>query len=181
MNKLNPILPIRMNNRLKEFEELLLDNMLFKVQNQALGNKNPKWKEWWQIIQEFMEEHIQENMELTYFDECNYQLKLQVYRIAFFDFKYEPPSFVCVEIGTSSKTPTTPYVVQRVAIIKPISPLRGGTSLEIIPLHVQFFFLYFFMLLLLLLNLWKIVTNMLKNKLNMLILHLLYLIVEPNP
>jgi hypothetical protein len=68
-----------MNNRLKEFEELLLDNMLLKVQNKALGNKNPKWKEWWQIIQEFMEEQIQENMELTYFDECNYQLKLQMY------------------------------------------------------------------------------------------------------
>jgi hypothetical protein len=30
-----------MNNKLKEFEELLLDNMLFKVQTQALGNKNP--------------------------------------------------------------------------------------------------------------------------------------------
>jgi hypothetical protein len=35
-----------MNNRLKEFEELLLDNTLFKVQNQALGDRNPKWKEW---------------------------------------------------------------------------------------------------------------------------------------
>jgi hypothetical protein len=33
-----------MNNMLKEFEELLLDNALFKVQNQALGDKNPKWK-----------------------------------------------------------------------------------------------------------------------------------------
>jgi hypothetical protein len=29
-----------------------LDNTLLKVQNQALGDKNPKWKEWWQIIQE---------------------------------------------------------------------------------------------------------------------------------
>ncbi len=48
MNKPNPILLVRMNNRLKEFEELLLDNTLLKVQNQALGDKNPKWKEWWQ-------------------------------------------------------------------------------------------------------------------------------------
>jgi hypothetical protein len=47
-----------MNNSLKEFEELLLDNMLLKVQNQALGHKNPKWKEWWQTVQEFIEEHI---------------------------------------------------------------------------------------------------------------------------
>jgi hypothetical protein len=45
-----------MNIRLKEFENLLLGNMLLKVQNQALGDKNPKWKEWWKIIQEFIEE-----------------------------------------------------------------------------------------------------------------------------
>jgi hypothetical protein len=47
-----------MNNRLKEFEELLLDNTLFKMQNQTLGDKNPKWKEWWQIVQEFTKEQI---------------------------------------------------------------------------------------------------------------------------
>jgi hypothetical protein len=35
-----------MDNLLKEFEELLLDNTLFKVQNQALVDKNPNWKEW---------------------------------------------------------------------------------------------------------------------------------------
>jgi hypothetical protein len=131
-------------------------------------------------VQEYIEEQIEENMELTRFDECSYQLKLQAYRTAFLDFKYEPLSFVYVEIGTSSRTPTTPFVVQHVAITKHVSPLRGGTSLEIIPLHVQFFF-YLFMLLLLLLNLWKVVTNLLRNRLNMLILHLLYLIVELNP
>jgi hypothetical protein len=35
---------------LKEFEELLLDNTLLKVQNEALGDTNFKWKEWWQIV-----------------------------------------------------------------------------------------------------------------------------------
>jgi hypothetical protein len=45
-------------SKLKSFEELLLDNSLLKVRNQALGDKNPKWKEWWQIIQEFTKEHI---------------------------------------------------------------------------------------------------------------------------
>jgi hypothetical protein len=40
------------------FEELLLDNALLKVQNQALVDKNPKWKGWWQIIQTIMEEHM---------------------------------------------------------------------------------------------------------------------------
>jgi hypothetical protein len=36
-----------MDNRLKEFGELFLNNTLFKMQNQALAKKNPKWKEWW--------------------------------------------------------------------------------------------------------------------------------------
>jgi hypothetical protein len=58
-----------MNNMLKEFEVSLLDNTLLKVHNQTLGNKNPKWKEWWQTIQEFTEEQIQESMVLAHFDE----------------------------------------------------------------------------------------------------------------
>jgi hypothetical protein len=41
---------------------------------------------------------------------------------------------VFVEIGTSSRVPITPFMVQHVS--KPFSPLRGGTSLEIIPIHV---------------------------------------------
>jgi hypothetical protein len=45
-----------MNNKLKEFEELLLDNTLFKVQNQTLRNRNPKWLEWWPTVQEFTKE-----------------------------------------------------------------------------------------------------------------------------
>jgi hypothetical protein len=36
-----------MENQLKEFEELLLDNALLKVKNQTLTDRNPKWKEWW--------------------------------------------------------------------------------------------------------------------------------------
>jgi hypothetical protein len=41
---------IYMDNQLKEFEELFLDNALFKVHNQTLADKNLKWKEWWQIV-----------------------------------------------------------------------------------------------------------------------------------
>jgi hypothetical protein len=42
--------PMYMDNQLKEFEELFMDNALFKVQNQALVKKNLKWKEWWQTM-----------------------------------------------------------------------------------------------------------------------------------
>jgi hypothetical protein len=80
-----------MNNRLKEFEELLLNNTLLKVQNQALGYRNPKWKEWWQTIHEFIEEHIQNNMELARSNEQSYQLEMHAYRIVFLNFKYDPP------------------------------------------------------------------------------------------
>jgi hypothetical protein len=81
---------------LKEFEELLLDNTLLKVQNQALGDKNPKWKEWWQIVQEFTEEQIQENVELARFDEQSYQFGA-THISNCFPFKYEPPSFFIYE------------------------------------------------------------------------------------
>jgi hypothetical protein len=45
-----------MDNLLKEFEEFFLDNALLKVQNQTLADKSLKWKEWWQILQEIIEE-----------------------------------------------------------------------------------------------------------------------------
>jgi hypothetical protein len=75
-------------------------------------------------------------MELVHSNEQNYQLELHTYWTTFHDFKYIPLSFVFVEIGTSMKVLATPFVVQPIAITKPISPQRGGTSLEIIPLHV---------------------------------------------
>jgi hypothetical protein len=62
-----------------------------------------------------------------------------MYQTAFLDFKYEQPSFIYVEIGTSSRTLVTPSMVQPVATTKLVNPLRGGTCLEIIPLHVQIF------------------------------------------
>jgi hypothetical protein len=58
LSKPNPISPIKMRNRVKKFEELWFDNTLLKVQNQALVDKNPKWKEWGQIVQEFIEGQI---------------------------------------------------------------------------------------------------------------------------
>jgi hypothetical protein len=51
----------------------------------------------------------------------------------FLKFQVQTPSFVFVEIGTSSRVPTIPYMVQFVT--KPISPLKG----EIIPWLVQTF------------------------------------------
>jgi hypothetical protein len=71
---------------LKEFEELLFDNTLLKVQNQALGVKNPKWKEWWQTVQEFTKEQNQVNMELVRSIEKNNQLELHTYWTTFFYF-----------------------------------------------------------------------------------------------
>jgi hypothetical protein len=65
-----------MINMLKEFEELLLHNTLFKVQNQALGDRNPKSKECWQTVQEFIEEQIQDNMELVRYNEQSYKFEL---------------------------------------------------------------------------------------------------------
>ncbi len=68
-------------------------------------------------------------MELAHFDEQSYQLELHAYWTAFLDFKYEPPNFVSMGIGTSYRIPTMPFVIQLVAITKPVSLLKGGTCL----------------------------------------------------
>jgi hypothetical protein len=73
-------------------------------------------------------------MELVCSYEQSYQLEVQAYQTTFPDFKYEPPSFVFVEIGTNNRVLVTPSMVQFVT--KLVSPLRGGTSLKIISLHV---------------------------------------------
>ncbi len=44
-----------------------------------------------------------------------------------------------MEIGTKSKTPTTPIIVQPIVATKLVYPLIAGTSLEIIPLPIQTF------------------------------------------
>jgi hypothetical protein len=43
-----------------------------------------------------------DNMELVCSHEQSYQLELYAFQTAFLDFKYEPPSFIFVEIGTIS-------------------------------------------------------------------------------
>jgi hypothetical protein len=77
-------------------------------------------------------------MELAHFDEHAYKLEWLAYQTTLLDFKYGPLSFVSMEIGTNSRVLATPFVVQLIVITKPISPLRGITCLEIIPLHVQY-------------------------------------------
>jgi len=73
-------------------------------------------------------------MELAHSNEHKYQLELESYEIVFLDFKYKHLSFVFVEIGTKSRIPTTPCVVQ--LITKPVSALKGGRSFKIIPLLI---------------------------------------------
>jgi hypothetical protein len=93
--------------------------------------------------------------------------------MAFPDFQNEPPNFISMEIGTNIKAGITPFVVQLVAITKLVCPLRGGTSLKIIPLHVQTFTIHV-QVAILLMNLGKVVKSLSRNMLNLLILHLLY-------
>jgi hypothetical protein len=74
-------------------------------------------------------------VELARFDEQSYQFGA-THISNCFPFKYEPPSFLSMKIITSSKLQVTPSLVPPIAIIKLVSPLRGGTRLEIIPLPI---------------------------------------------
>jgi hypothetical protein len=47
---------IWIDNKLNKF--LLLDNIVFKIPNQALTYQNPNWKEWWLIMQELIDEQV---------------------------------------------------------------------------------------------------------------------------
>jgi hypothetical protein len=53
-------------------------------------------------------------MELAHSDEQSYQLELHAYQTTFPNFKYEPPNFVFVEIGTNNKVLVMPFMVQLV-------------------------------------------------------------------
>ncbi len=79
-------------------------------------------------------------MELARFDEQSYQLELQAYQTILLELKYKPLSFLSMQIGTNGKIIVTPSVVW--LVIKLVSPLRGGTRLKIIPLHVQTFIIH---------------------------------------
>jgi hypothetical protein len=74
---------IYMDNWLMEFEKLLLDNALIKVQNQTLDDKNSKWKEWWHIMQKIIEEKIQESLEIAHVDNNAYLNELVTYQLHF--------------------------------------------------------------------------------------------------
>jgi UDP-galactopyranose mutase len=87
-----------MDNQLREFEELLLDNALLKVQNQALVEKNPKWEKLWQTIHEIMEEQIQDNIKIVYANEKAYLNELLAYQLQFEGYTYDQLSNKLVEV-----------------------------------------------------------------------------------
>jgi hypothetical protein len=87
-----------MDNQLKEFEELILDNALLKVQNKTLADKNLKWKEWWQTVQEIMKEQIQDNLEIAHVDEKAYMKELVAYQLQFEGYKYDRLTCKLVEV-----------------------------------------------------------------------------------
>jgi len=46
-----------------------------------LANKNLKWKEWWQTIQEIMEEQIQDSLKIIHADKEAYLNELVAYQL----------------------------------------------------------------------------------------------------
>jgi hypothetical protein len=42
---------------------------VLKIQNQALRDQNPNWKEWWQTMQKLIDKQVQKKMEITYVNE----------------------------------------------------------------------------------------------------------------
>ncbi len=87
-----------MDNQLREFEKLLLDNAFFKVHNQALVDKNPKWKKWRQTKEQITKEQIQNSLELVYMDEEAYLNELVAYKLKFQGSTYDQLNAKLVEV-----------------------------------------------------------------------------------
>ncbi len=133
---------------MKEFKELLLDNALFKVQNQALINKNPKWKEWWQIVHEITKEHIEDNLEIVCVDEEAYLNKLVSYHLQFEGYTCDQLSNKLVEVliivsykfshVQASITTTSSWSEPVVTTIEESEPIRRGVEITIVFLYFVF-------------------------------------------
>jgi hypothetical protein len=54
-----------------------------------LVDKNLKWKEWWQIVQEIMEEQIQDSLEIVCANEEAYLNELVAYHLQLEGYKYD--------------------------------------------------------------------------------------------
>jgi L-rhamnose mutarotase len=66
-----------------------LDIALLKVQNRALVEKNPKRKEWWQMVQKIIEKQTQESLDIARVDEEAYLNELVSYWLHFKGHKYD--------------------------------------------------------------------------------------------
>ncbi len=76
----------------------MLDNALLKIQNQTLMDRNPKWKECCQIMQEIKEEQIQDNLEIVHANAKTYMFKLVAYKVQFLEYEYDRLNSKLIEI-----------------------------------------------------------------------------------
>jgi hypothetical protein len=120
-----------------------LDNALLKVQNRTLVDRNSKWKEWWQIVQEFVKEQIQESLEIIHASEEAYLNELVAYWLHFESYKYDQLISKLVEVlvnvfqNVNSPMQETVVVISFwnglvVSTTKELEPIKGGTWLAIV-------------------------------------------------
>ncbi len=120
-----------------------MDNALLKVQNRTLVDRNSKWKEWWQIVQEFVKEQIQESLEIIHASEEAYLNELVAYWLHFESYKYDQLISKLVEVlvnvfqNVNSPMQETVVVISFwnglvVSTTKELEPIKGGTWLAIV-------------------------------------------------
>jgi hypothetical protein len=52
-------------------------------------NKNPKWKEWSQVVKEITKGQIQDSLEIVHLDEETYLNELVAYQLQFEGYTYD--------------------------------------------------------------------------------------------
>lgn len=61
-------------------------------------NKNPKWKEWSQVVKEITKGQIQDSLEIVHLDEETYLNELVAYQLQFEDYTYDQLTSKLVEV-----------------------------------------------------------------------------------
>jgi hypothetical protein len=65
--------------RLKEYDNLLMQNIILKTKQKSLQVKASHMNEWWNLVQDLLQNDIQNLFNELKADETNYRRKLKAY------------------------------------------------------------------------------------------------------
>ncbi len=84
--------PYLSKHRLKEFDNLLMQNIILKNKQKSLQLQASNVDTWWNLVQDMFLTNLQTLFDGQKANETNSKRRLKAYREAYLEFKYESPS-----------------------------------------------------------------------------------------